>query len=687
MPKITPIKLFPKITPRVMPKMTPNISPKIGWGIIVGLFCLAMMPAQAEERLAPPEVRAAAVEPPPMVARPDFLQGLDLKQLKLYFKHISAKQFKQAAKIKSVASRPILREYAQLMRFKDPHCNHDYEAISAFIAAHPHWPFQTQIRKNAECSMPNNVKPKRVLEIFADSPPISAEGQLRLIEALFAVGEKDRAVAAAKNLWREGNFGRSFERRFIRGYSRHWGREDNIYRLDRLLWEYKRSAALRTAYRLDKGYQRLAEARIALRRARGGVDGAISRVPPALRDDEGLNYERFRWRVRKNKENAVELIQDMDCDLKKPSFWARQRVYLVHKLERKGEFAAAAKIAATHCQNQGGHYAELEWLAGKNVLKSGHRAMALSHFTRSHTTAVSVPGRARAAYWAGKVLRDGGNDQTRSEQWLTRAADCGSCFYGQLALKDLGRKITPTQTPLRPPEEEFLQKSRLLLLSRLLVTAGRAKEIAPFFYALFKENETVQVRARVIDLADSYGRPDLAVRLANKSRYGGGDTLWGGYPVLAHEDYSGVEEPLVLALIRQESAFMVRAASHAGAKGLMQVMPATARQVGKQIGLAYSHSRLSGDAVYNMKMGSAYLRMLLNRYDDSYPLALAAYNAGPGRVDRWLRENPPQNALDWVESIPISETKNYVKEVLSALNIYRSRLGVGGEIKLAWQLN
>ena len=651
----------------------------------LGLLCLAAS-SGAEERLAPP-VKAPPPSPPPMVARPDFLQGLDLKRLKLYFAYVAAERFKEAAAIKSVSSRPILREYAQLMEFKDRHCNHDYVAILAFVRGHPSWPFQAELRKNAECSMPDDLPAKRVLAAFAESPPISAIGRLRLIEASFAAGEKEKAIAAVKELWREGNFSRSFEKAFIRRYSRHWGREDNIYRLDRLLWEHRRSAALRAAYRLDKGYRRLAEARIALRLFRGGVDAAIARVPPALKDDEGLSYERFRWRVRKNKKNAAELLQNLDCDLKKLSFWAKQRMLLVRQLENKGNFAEAHSIAGSHCQSQGGHYAELEWLAGKNSLKLGRRALALSHFRRSHAAAISTPGRARAAYWAGKVAKQTRGDEVRSRQWFERAATCSSCFYGQLALKEIGGKISLTRAPLRPPEERFLRESRLLLLGRLLAAAGRTKEISPFFYALFAENPTVQVRTRVIDLADSYGRPDLAVRLANKSRYGDGNTHLGGYPVLTHEDYSGVEEPLVLALIRQESAFMVKAASHAGARGLMQVMPATARHVSRQIGVTYSKARLSGDAVYNLKMGSSYLRMLLQRYGGSYPLALAAYNAGPGRVDKWMRKNPPGDAVDWVEAIPITETRSYVKEVLSSLNIYRVRLGVGDDIKLAWRAN
>ncbi len=637
--------------------------------------------ATAEERLAPPRVWQLPVKPPPPVQRPDFLQGLDLNALKLYFRLVSAKKFKQAERVKSASSRPILREYAQLMRLKESRCDHNHAEISAFIKSHPDWPFQKELRANAECSIPKRLHSSEVLEIFQKTPPLSAEGRFRLIEALLGTNQKERAKGESRKLWREGNFSRRFEKKFIRRYSRQWDKEDNVHRLDRLLWEYRRSAALRTAYRMDKGYQRLAEARIALRRAAGGVDAAIAKVPKELQGDEGLRYERLRWRIRKNKKNAADLLPDPECDLKKPSYWARQRIILIRRLESKGQFVPAYKIARSHCQKPEGkqaeHYAELEWLAGKNALRLKRRALALSHFSRSHSAAVSAPGRARAAYWAGRVAETS-PDAAAARKWFAQSGACESCFYGQLSLQKLGGKITLRQTALPTTVVESARKSRLLLLSRLLVTAGRKNQISPFFYSLFARSRLVEEKNHIIDMADSYGRPDLAVRLANKSRWHRGSSHWGGYPVLAHEDYSGVEESLVLALIRQESAFMVRAASHAGARGLMQVMPATAKHVGRQIGLKYSKSRLSGDAVYNLKMGSSYLKMMLQKYGGSYPLALAAYNAGPGRVDAWLKNKPaPLDMALWVESIPITETRNYVKEVLTSLSIYRALLGNG----------
>ena len=640
--------------------------------------------ANAEERLAPPQPTAKPLAPPPMVQRPDFLQGLKPSELKRYFKLVHSNKFKQAKRVKSVYSRPLLKEYHQLMEYKSSRsCKLNYGVVMEFIKAHPHWPFLETIQKNAECSIPASASPKKVLEWFSETPPISPEGKLRHIEALMATGKKPEAVAKIKQLWVNGDFSRRFERRFIRKYSKYWDKQDNIQRLDRLLWQGSRATARRVAYRLDKGYQRLAEARIALRVRRGGVDEAIARIPPSLRGDEGLRYERFRWRVRKSRANAYELLADMDCGLKKPAMWSAERQRLVRYLNGKNKPALAYKVASSHCQKLGEDYGELEWLAGMAAMRLGKSGTALSHFRRGYSAATSVPLRARAAYWAGKL-----SPQTSPEekaQWFSRAAICDACFYGQLALKETGGKIEPTLAPLRPTEARFLNDSRLLRLAKLLVVAGNHKQLSPFFYALFKQNPTVQVRDHIIALADSYNRPDLAVMLANRSRYGDGNAHWSGYPVLVHEDYSKVEEALILALIRQESAFRVRARSHAGAQGLMQVMPATARHVSRIVGVKYSRLRLTQDAKYNMHLGISYLRMLLDRYDNSYPLALAAYNAGPGRVDRWIANNPTKDATRWVESIPISETRRYVKEVLSALNVYRARLQTGDGIEIAWR--
>ena len=182
----------------------------------------------------------------------------------------------------------------------------------------------------------------------------------------------------------------------------------------------------------------------------------------------------------------------------------------------------------------------------------------------------------------------------------------------------------------------------------------------------------------VAGLATRFRRFELAVRVGKTALRSGQYIVDYAYPIFRLPAVEA-ENALVFAIMRQESEFSVRAVSPAGAQGLMQLMPGTAREMAKSRGLRYNRRKLLSDPSYNVRLGSAYIASMMERFSGSYPLAVAAYNAGPARVGEWLEtygdpRNGDVDAMDWVELIPFNETRNYVQRVLEGLQIYRLRL-------------
>jgi soluble lytic murein transglycosylase len=216
--------------------------------------------------------------------------------------------------------------------------------------------------------------------------------------------------------------------------------------------------------------------------------------------------------------------------------------------------------------------------------------------------------------------------------------------------------------------------------ARILEWGGEDGHVRAFVNTLSDAARTPGEHALIADLAEEIGRPDLGVGAAKKALYAGVTLLRAGYPVIRLPQAAGSERALLLALTRQESAFDTNALSPTGARGLMQLMPATARQVAKSLSLPYADRRLSADGLYNLTLGRTYLDRLIGNFNGSYVLAIAAYNAGAARVHQWVEQfgdprGPGTDAVDWVETIPFGETRNYVQRVLENLQVYRLRIG------------
>ena len=608
------------------------------------------------------------------------LRKSDIAAYRAAFTSAEARQWRQAAKQAANAKQKLPGKVLSWLRYKTPDSGARFEQIATFIDSKPGWPRLMELRRRAEEAMKDTTAHRAVVAWFRRHPALTAPGSTRYARALIASGQQPRATQLLRTAWIELNMSAREARAFRREFSKYLRAVDQAARLDRLIWDQRVGAARRQMRRVGRDRRNLARARLMLMTRRGGVDGAIARVPAALRGDSGLIYERLRWRRRKGfTDRAIELLRRPPAQLQRPQKWWHERAVLARRVLRNGEITRAYRLARDHRQTAGVPFAEAEWLAGWIALRFlGGAENALVHFTRLYDNSRYPISRARGAYWAGRAAETSGS-ATRSQKWYGEAAKHLTTFYGQIAQSRLPAIIKPRPEPVpnRSQHEAFENRERVRLV-RMLSALEKPDLVEIFFDSLMRGAGHRANWALIARLANDIGRRDLSVRAAKRAVLAGVVLPVAGYPALAVGTHA--DPALIHAVIRQESAFDAEAISRAGARGLMQLMPATARGVARRLNIRHSRQRLTADPGHNISLGSAYLARLIRNYDGSIVLALAAYNAGPNRVDRWLRANGDpraasvHDAIDWVEAIPFSETRNYVQRVLENLPIYEYRL-------------
>ena len=588
------------------------------------------------------------------------------------------------------AKDPLLAKvilWLDLMRFNS---GYDFSDYADFMQENPDWPSQGTLQLQAELVMPTDLPAKTVLAFFGQREPETFAGATLLARALQAGGDKAQATEVVRRAWIELDGGEDEEKQFLGKFGAQLRAEDHVARLDRLLWDNRQDAAKRMTSRVDGAHRALAEARIALRNEKKNADKLVAKVPKSLQRDAGLIYERARFRRRKENYTAIpDLFFPPLKEVAQPDMLWREIDDAARRALARGQVKVAYKLAIQHGATDGTTFAEGEWLAGWIALRFMHDPKtAYTHFTRLHGGVASPISKARAAYWAGRAAEELKKKQDASS-WYAEAAQWSTAYYGQLAAQRSGHRgplLFAAVPEASGPQAAEFGKRELVRIVQQLHEVDQADRAKPFLLKLVDLAKTPTEHRLTAELAASLGRDDLMVATAKASRLDGVELVDQLYPMLPVPP-GDPEAALTLAIIRQESAFQTDALSPAGALGLMQLMPATAKSVATQLGLPFSKPRLTADATYNMTLGRSYLDGLIEGYGGSYVLAIAGYNAGPRRVQEWLSQNrDPRldsvDAIDWVESIPISETRNYVQRVLENLQVYRARLG-GTQIALS----
>lgn len=622
------------------------------------------------------------------------LSSAELITLTRAFQTAQLGKWDKALSITDTVSSKLGKKLMWWLYLTEPNQNVPVDKLASFIQKNPNWPNLRKIRISAENRLwtRSDSKTEEVLSWYALYPPITAVGQTHLAEAKIDSGSLIEGEALLREIWISGNLSSRLEERLVTRHSSVLHTKDHVLRLENLLWKKHIRSAKRMLKRVDKDQKTLALARIGLMEFAGNVDTLISRVNPETKDDLGLVFDRVRWRrVKGLNTNARKLLLATPNPPQRQKIWWKERRIQVRQALVDGDITDAYQLAFQHGMKRGGKdYAEAEWLAGWIALRFLHDGQnALYHFSELHKAVYRPISRARAAYWAGRAAQSLKENRVASI-WYEEASSYPLTFYGQLAAQNLDRKnsirLPSTLLPSHSEMKEF-QKNELTRATRLLTKLGGKRKIKPFLMKLDKTAKTSRQRLLVALLAEQSGRLDLSVGLAKRDHNSGLNLISHAYPIISLPKKFVKDEALLLAVARQESQFNPLAISHAGAVGLMQIMPTTARLTAKRIGVTYRLDRLAHDGYYNAMFGSAHLAKLLDRYEGNYVLTITAYNAGAGRVRRWIAKNGDPRSrevdtIDWIEMIPFEETRSYVQRVLENLQVYRRLLARPAQVSI-----
>ncbi len=581
---------------------------------------------------------------------------------------------------------------------------------AAFFRDHPMWPSKKLLRSNAELSALLKTPPHdEALSFFAAHPPQTGEGKAALGAAYLAAGDETRGIELIREAWRKHALDDKAQEAIRERFSKLLRRDDHKARVDWLLAQDRSNlteAARRLKKELSPRDQKSMEARVAEVRRSRHAGGLLTRLDPSLKSKPEVLLSRVRWLRRNgNDERAWQLMQRAPAQagaLVDPAAWWQERRIQTRKALEAGQPEVAYEIARNHGGAEGSDLHEAEFLAGWIALRFLDMPdAARRHFAASRAGAGLPADHARSDYWLGRAelaLGDARGAQLR----FMEAGRHFHTYHGQLARLALGEAAAPIgfRQPAPPSlaeMERFAARDvvRAIPISR---QAGFDSFIALFVLELSRDLEVPGEMTMAAELAKRVAPPNVVVRFGKVALNRDFPVEVYAYPtdIPEFEMLAGarpVERALMMALARQESEFNPDARSRAGARGLMQLMPATARMMARINKLPYSLAKLN-DPEYNAKLGTSYMRRLLDRFDQSYIMMLAGYNAGPGRVGQWIGQfgdprKPSVDPVDWVERIPFTETRVYVHKILESLQVYRAILngGEAGETTLVTDLH
>ena len=571
----------------------------------------------------------------------------------------------------------------------------DYEE---FLSRRADWPGLALLREKGEEAVARSTDPDRVLAYFAANKPRLPVGSLALVKAYLALGRPGDAETESIRAWTGLEFTATEETALLALMPDALSVAHEV-RLDRVLWADRVAEAMRMLPRVSPDWRKLAEARMALRAMAGNASALVDTVPKSLAGDAGLAFERFLWRMKKDRTaDATALILERSesaASLGNASIWADRRATLARALMRADQPRDAYKVAARNQMTQGQEYADLEFLAGFIALrKLGDAGTALQHFTNLQAAVVTPISLSRAQYWQGRAHEAAGNTDAANTAYRAAAVH-QTAFYGLLAAEKLGLTLDAgLLSDNRPSDwrDSPFAASSVFQIARLLVRAGD-RSLGKRFLLHLAEGLSPGELDQLAEYTLEADEPHIAVLIGKHAAERGVILPRAYFPVTDMvPETLPVSRALALSIARRESEFDAAVISPAGARGLMQVMPGTAKEIAPAAGLPYNPGRLTSDPAYNVALGSTYLRKLIDEFGPAVALVASGYNAGPGRPRRWITEfgDPRRegvDAVDWVETIPFTETRTYVMRVVESVVIYRAKLkGTVGPVRITGEL-
>ena len=549
------------------------------------------------------------------------------------------------------------------------------------------WPGLDGLRAQSERALfLENPKAETVIAAFERAPPQTAEGTFVFARALRETGKQDEAVQLVRQLWASDALDTALESRILKDYGSFLKAADHKGRMDYLMYrsrvtQAKRFADLGEAQSLYKGWS-------AVIREAKNADALVKAVDASWSDDPAYLFIQIEQLRRKEKyEDAAALLKKVPQDtaqLINPSEWWNERRIVARGLADQGDYRAAYDIVSAYRGTRAADIVDAEFHAGWYALRHlDDPSSAERHFRQIEKVSNGPISSARALYWLGRTAEQAGHDT--ADEFYRKAAAYPGTFYGQLAAAKTGSRTLNVADPVPSDDDRqtFLGRAPVQAIA-LLEATGQQRRAETLLRALAKEIESPGELALLAKKAEERANHSLALQIGKTAFAEGRDVAALAFPtgvIPATANIAGSGTALAYSIARQESAFNPTAVSPANARGLLQLLPGTAKAVAKRHGLSYAPALLTGDPGYNATLGAHYLGEQIASFDGSYVLTFIAYNAGPRRVREWIerygdpRGKPIDQVVDWIERIPFPETRSYVQRIMENYQVYKTRLG------------
>jgi soluble lytic murein transglycosylase len=647
---------------------------------------LTSVPANVPAPVASLTVPAAAT--PITVPKVGSVQLANMKQA---FTFANRGDWSRARSFATLTGDPVFGALIQWRYLVDAGAAAPFQEINSFLDAHPNWPRREALVAAAERSMPYDTGPSQIIAWYGTRTPVSANGKIRLGEALIASDQKDRGESLIRRAWIEGSFTPTDETSVLDRHAAKFTQADHRARLQQLLARDDTAAMQRQVRRVDDDAQRITNARLRIKASPALAATVMASLPDSLKSDPELRFDAARALRRRGSDGeawtllAETPVHPISADIADQR-WAERHI-MTRDAMKAGEYDLAYRLVSRHGMESGAGFADAEFLSGWIALRFLRKPdIGLSHFKKL-AASVSLPiSKARGYYWQGRALEEMGQTADAVTAYRS-AAESHETFYGQLALARIEEAPVITfpiesSAPSARERDAFNGDDRIIAI-RLLSEIGERDRARLFAIRIANDTPNAWHLDLLAQLMTAVNDPAMSVRVAKIASYSGIVLPSRLAPVVSLPKFPGKgstpDPALVLGLARQESEFDPKAVSSAGARGLMQIMPASARKAAASHGLVYKVGDLVARPQYNMQIGMAIISDFLEHWGGSFILGIASYNAGAGNVTRWVETNgdprdPTIDPIDWIERIPFGETRNYVQRVLENVQVYRSRL-------------
>jgi soluble lytic murein transglycosylase len=659
----------------------------------------ALAPATRQHAALPPAPARKPTVPAAMAATSTTSQA-DTAALENVIDLVRKHRPADATQAEAAISDPVAQKLAEWIILRSDDNGASVERYRAFISANPSWPSQTFLRKRLEAALwDDHREDAAIWSWFENESPLSAKGRFALARVMIARGDRANAERLVREAWRSDPMSEDTESTALDLFGALLTPGDQKARMDLMLYSSEHEVALRAAKRLGGDQVALAKARIAGYKKASNAKALLDAVPQELRSDPGYIFSKIQLLRREEKfPEAAQLMLSAPRDpgrLYNLDEWWIERRLLSRKMIDAGEHRTAYLIARDAALPSRDIYkTEQEFTSGWIALRFlNDPATAAQHFARIGVGSVNPTALARAGYWQGRAAEAAGRMQEASAAY-TRAAEHSTSYYGQLARAKLGLpRLDLSEAPVA--RSRGVERLEIVRAVQLLFDLDE-REIAIPIFADMGENGDSDALIGLGELASRYGDARGMLLLGKAALNRGLPFDFYAYPVAGIPPYRSigpdVEKSVIFSIARQESAFNPADVSPAQAYGLMQVTPDAGRYVCKRAGVSFDLARMKTDSPYNVALGAAELGGLLEDFRGSYIMTFAAYNAGRGSLKKWVDRygdprDPKVDAVDWVELIPFSETRNYVQRIMENLQVYRARFGGGTQLQIEADLH